>query len=206
MYRRTTNIVRATSAAFSSSFFSFQFSKFITRCTVHINMLFDLLSFQKYLKDVICCSLVYDVATYTTAIYCTHKRSWGRIHRCKVRDLRFVISVITTFSSWFSPRLDQIIIMNQSAVLLVQPPEIQPIGGSRYLHKQENNRWLSEYCFYFNEKNFEKLLHVSLWWLKIHFIISVDKISHICRLNFVQDKSVTSIWAWKYKLIHFASC
>jgi hypothetical protein len=144
MYRRTTNIVRAKFATVSSSFFSFQYSKFITRCTVHVNMLFNLLSFQKYIKDVICCSLVYDVATYTTAIFCTHKKSWGRIHRCKVRDLRFVISVMTTFSSWFLPCLrppysqgawsmirnfikdefvsclDQIILLNKSELSLVQ--------------------------------------------------------------------------------------
>ncbi len=74
---------------------------------------------------------------------------WGHIHRRQVRDLWFVISVMTTFSSGFSPRLDQIIMINKSAVSLVQPPEIQPIGWNRYLDQKETSRWFSEDLYVF---------------------------------------------------------
>ncbi len=127
------------------------------------------------------------------------------IRRCKVRDLWSVISVMMTFSSWFSPCLDQIIIMNKSAVFLVQPPEIQPIRGSRYLGKKKPVDD-SQNITFISIKKLWKVTSGKFMMIKNTFIISVDKISHICRLNFVQDNSVTSIWTWKYKLIHFAIC
>ncbi len=80
----------------------------------------------------------------------------GHIHRRKVRDLWSVISVMTTFSLWFSTRLDQMIMMNKSAVSLVQPLKIQPIGWSRYLVKKETSRLLSENYSCFNKN----ILHV----------------------------------------------
>jgi hypothetical protein len=54
------------------------------------------------------------------------KYSRGRIHRHKIRYVRSWISVMTTFSSWFSCSVDQIITMNKSALSLVQFPQIQP--------------------------------------------------------------------------------
>jgi hypothetical protein len=86
--------------------------------------------------------------------------SEARIHRRNVCDLWTVISVMTTFLSWFSPRLDQICTMNKSVVLLVQSPQIQPIGWSRYLDKKKTSRWFSEDYYYFTQKLKKKLLHM----------------------------------------------